>query len=177
MENKLSITEIRFIRSLAGKKTDEELADMINKPIALVQMQFSLMSNLPKRPWERGPVIKVPKTPKKEKIRSKSEKPVKEKSIKPKPVKEKPVKKSRAKIGSRRDKQAKKAVKKREVVKVNEAVVNRQKEWKNKNEKRQFKTKSAIKAGTIPYKLNAKTVIWDKPGVNIEQLKKKFNIS
>lgn len=172
MEQKLTISDIAYIRNLADNKTDEELAVMIGKPVVLVQMQFSLMADLPKRPWEKGPVVKLPKPPKKKKVSSKLVKSVKKKSSK----KEKAVK-NRTKTGSQRDKQKKKAVKKRKVVKVQEEVLNRQKEWKGKNDKAQFKTRQLDLTGTIPIKLNAKTTVWVKPGTDIEKLKKKYNIA
>lgn len=162
--NKLTIIEIRYIRSLAAVKTDEELAIMIEKPVELIKAQFALMAGLPRRPGEKIILERLPPPPE---------------SI-PVPAKEKPVKKvkagSRTKAGSQRDKQAKKAVKKRVQVQVNEKVLQRQKEWKRNNETIQYETKQPVDSDTIPYRLNHKTTIYAKPGTNIEELKKKYNI-
>lgn len=50
MDNDLSITEIRFIRSLLSVKTDAQLAELLEKPVALVTEQISTMSGIVKRP-------------------------------------------------------------------------------------------------------------------------------
>lgn len=167
--NKLTIIEIRYIRSLAAVKTDEELAAMIEKPVELIKAQFALMAGLPRRPGEKIILEKLPPAP--------IEVPDAERALQ-KSSKKSKIKKlgSKTKAGSQRDKQVKKAAKKRVQVQVNEKVLHRQKEWKGKNDKVQYQTKSPVSAGMILFRLNHKTTIYAKPGTNIEELKRKYKI-
>src|SRR5690349_9736005 len=57
MEDKLTVPEITYMRALAAYKTDEELAKLLNKPVELIQLQFSIMAGLPKRPEEKPEAI------------------------------------------------------------------------------------------------------------------------
>ena len=172
MESKLSITEIRFLRSLAAHKTDGELAEMINKPVGLIQMQFSLMAGLPKRPWETGPVITLPKAPKKEKVRSAKKERVE------KPAKKKRISHAERKL-IREQKNAVKEKEKREQQSAHAQEQERMKDRKRKLDKSKFKTRQLDLSDRIPVKLNAKTIIYVKPGpgIDIEELKKKYKIS
>lgn len=171
MENKLSITEIRYIRSLAASKTDEQLAEMLDKPMELISAQFALMANLPKRPGEKPVVVHSPKVPK----APKPPKPAKNTVAKVKAPKS--VRVSRADRKLKRDRE--KAVKEqqnREKRSLLQDELQRLKNRKDRLEKSIYATRPLDLTGTVAIKLNAKTTVYVKPGTNIEELKKKYKI-
>lgn len=45
------------MRALAAFKTDEQLAKLLDKPVDLIKLQFSIMACLPKRPEEKPAAI------------------------------------------------------------------------------------------------------------------------
>jgi hypothetical protein len=173
-KDKLTIIEIRYIRALAAVKTDEELAVMIEKPVDLIKAQFALMCGLPKRPDEPLPAVatasiaeskvksaKLPKVPKKEKIR-KGEK----KSI------------SHAERKVRREqKKAEEEKLKRDKQSLHAQEQDRIRERSKRATRSTFKTRTLDLSNTIRVQLNAKTTVWVKPGTDIDELKKKYKIA
>lgn len=160
MEQKLTISDIEYIYNLAGHKTDEELAAIIKKPVAVIQMQFSLMTGLPERPWEK--IIAV------------ESKPTPEKASKP--IKIKRLSHADRKI-IRNQKQANKKKEKEENQSLHSQEMQRQKARKEKLDKSIYATRELDLTGTIPVKLNDRTTVWIKPGTNIDELKKKYKIA
>lgn len=155
MDQKLTITDIEYIYNLAGHKTDEELAVIIKKPVGLIQMLFSIMAGLPKRPWEQGPIIdpSIIATPK---------------------VENKPVKKERVKAVRKQKKVVKKKDKK---LSPHAAEMEQLKIRKDRLRRGTYKTRPIDLTGKVAMKLNAKTTVWAKPGTDIAELKKKYNIA
>lgn len=156
--NKLTIIEIRYIRSLAAVKTDEELAIMIEKPVELIKAQFALMAGLPKRPEEKPAAIR-------ELLSSSPDSA---------PVAE-TVKKERKKPGPK----PKNPVKKKKSKKLNSAhaqAEERKRNRSNRNNQKVFVTRPLDLTGKVAYKLNSKTTVWEAPGADIEELKKKYKI-
>ena len=174
MNAKLTISEIEYIYNLAEHKTDEELAKIIKKPVAIVQMLFSLMAGLPKRPWEKVVLPDIPPAP-----------TVDEQTVttrkKPKALKPLIVGKKRRKIPVKN-----KTVKKEKPVKTKEEkkplsahaqALERQKIRSARNNQSIYATRPIDLNGKIPYKLNHKTVVYEAPGANIEMLRKKYHIA
>ena len=187
MEQKLTISEITYIRNLAEHKTDEELAKMIGKPLTLVQMQLSLISDLPKRPWEKRPweqgiVPEVPATPvvDAEQLVKPKMKPVTLKPLKIGRKKKKTPAKKKApfkkKAVSKKQKPVKEKVEKK-LISAHAQAMDRLKARKVNPRNSIYKTKPLDLSGKIRVKLNAKTEVWVAPGTDIEKLKRKLNIA
>lgn len=152
MENKLTIIEIRYIRSLAAIKTDEELALMIEKPVELIKAQFALMAGLPKRPVEKPATIA--------KLLSTN-------CIVPEPV-------------AQEEKKTKKHEKEKQSKKNHSAhaqALDRQKIRKDRQGKSIYATKKLDLTGKVPFKLNNRTTVYAPPGTDIDQLKIKYKIA
>ena len=168
MENKLSISEIRYIRSLVAHKTDKQLAEMVGKPVELITLQLSLMSGLPKRPDEKKVAqATIPtssptrlKPPKKEKVRSSAKKRISHA--------ERKVLREKKKVDKIKEQREKQSLHIQEEARV--------KERSKRLARGKFKTRVLDLTGTIRVMLNAKTTVWVKPDTDIEQLKKKYNI-
>jgi hypothetical protein len=157
MDQKLTISDIKFLYKLAAHKTDEELAILIKKPVSLVQMQFALMTGLPKRPWERGPVVQTPT------VHAAALSPVIEA-----PAKEKPHRKNKATKPAKEEKKLHSA---------SAQALERTKLRKNRNNDSIYKTRTIDLTGKIALKLNAKTTVWAEPGSDINELKTKYHIA
>jgi hypothetical protein len=176
MEAKLSISDIEYIYNLAGAKTDEELAKIINKPVALVQMQFALMDGLPVRPWEKVVVPDIPALP-----AASNDKPA-VKSRKPSALRPLKVGKKKKKVASKK----KPAGKKEKPVKVKEEkkphsahaqAMERQKIKQVRDRNSIYATRPLDLTGKVRVKLNSKTDVWVDPGTDIEKLKKNLKIA
>jgi hypothetical protein len=160
MENKLTISEIEYLYNLAGHKTDEELAAMIKKPVAVIQMQFALMAGLPKRPWELGQEIIAATKPK-----------------------VKPAKKERISHAERKviheQKQVQKKHEKAEKkpLSAHAQALDRLKMRKDKCGKSIYATRKLDLTGKVPFKLNNRTTVYAPPGTDVDQLKIKFKIA
>jgi hypothetical protein len=166
MENKLTISEIECIYNLAGHKTDEELSAIIKKPVAIIQMQFALIDGLPNRPWEKGPELKpasLPKTPKKNKIRSNGKERISHA--------ERKVIREQKQVQKKNEKTGKKPLS------AHAQALDRLKMRKDRCGKSIYATRKLDLTGTIPVKLNNRTTVWVKPGADIEELKKKYKIA
>jgi hypothetical protein len=157
MEQKLTIPEITYMRALASVKTDEELAKMMNKPVELIKLQFSIMAGLPKRPEEKPEAI------------------AKLLSSNVDVVVDEPVKKEKKKPGPK-PKNPEKKKKQKKLHSAHAQAEGRKKIRSGRNNQSIYKTKPLDLSGKVPYKLNAKTTVYAKPGANIDKLKKKYNI-
>jgi hypothetical protein len=158
MEPKLTIAEITYMRALAAFKTDEELAKMMDKPVELIKLQFSIMAGLPKRPEEKPEAIARllatgdPSTITDTEPVIDKKKPGRKK----KPVEVKPAKK---------------------LISAHAQAEERLKIRKDKNNKSIYKTKKIDLTGKVPVKLNSKTTVYVKPGYDIDELKRKYKIA
>ena len=162
MEQKLTIPEITYMRALAGIKTDEELAKMMDKPVELIKLQFSIMANLPKRPDEKPAAI----------VRLLSESVANETLAQP--AKKKVTHAERRII--REQKAKEKEQKKKEKQSAHAQEMEQLKIRKDRLKRSTYETRPLDLTGKVPIKLNAKTIIWAKPGADIEELKKKYHI-
>lgn len=178
MEQKLTIPEITYMRALAGIKTDEQLATMMNKPVELIKLQFSIMANVPKRPEEKPAVIAkllatdgLPAT-------SVFISPVKEKKGKaPKPEKKKRVSHAERRLireqkEAEKQKQKPKAKQSANVMEMEQRMLSQ-----NRNRRSTYAMRPLDLTGKVPVKLNSKTIVYVNPGADIEKLKKKYNIA
>jgi hypothetical protein len=174
MEKKLTISDIEYIYNLAEHKTDEELAAIIKKPVSVIQMQFALMTGLPKRPWEKAAVRVAVSDILSDPIPE--QQPHQSKTGKTKSNKIKRLSHADRKI-IRNQKQAKKKKEKDEKQSLHSQEMQRLKERKQRLDKSIYATRQLDLTGTIPIKLNDRTTVWVKPGADIEQLKKKYHIA
>lgn len=159
MDQKLTVPEITYMRSLAAYKTDEELATLLNKPVELITLQFSIMAGLPKRPEEKPAAIR-------ELLSSSSD------SV---PAAE-PVKKERKKPGPKPKNPTKKK-KKKKLHSAHAQAEERKKMRQGRNNQSIYATRPIDLKGKIPVMLNAKTMVYKTPGTDIEALKKKLKIA
>jgi hypothetical protein len=159
MDQKLTVPEITYMRSLAAFKTDEELAKMMNKPVELIKLQFSIMAGLPKRPEEKPAAIAKLLASKSD-VAADVNVPVKKERNRPGPKPKKPAKKKKAKKLHSAHAQAE----------------ERKNARKGRNNQSSYETKPINLNGKVPVKLNAKTTVWAMPGYDIDELKKKYKI-
>lgn len=157
MEQKLTIPEITFMRALAGIKTDKELAKLLDKPVELITLQFSIMAGLPKRPDEKPPIIA---------------KLLSSEVINDQPVEQKQPKKR----GPKKKEKAEKTPKKK-LQSMHAQEEERKKIRKVRRNQSIYSLRPLNLAGLVPYKLNAKTTVYDKPGADVGMLKQKYNIA
>lgn len=170
MEKKLTISEVVLIRNLAAHKTPEELSRIINQPVELVKSQCLRMADKVEHLSE--------KKPKELKVRStkpvSNDKPAKSKK-KVKPPKNKRISHAERKV-IREQEKTEKEKQKRETQSLRAQEMDRLNDRKKKLHRGTFKTKKLDLTGTIRVQLNAKTVVWVKPGTDIEQLKLQLKI-
>lgn len=165
MENSISITEKRLIRSLLTKKTDKELAEMLGRPVEIIS---DFLTSLDLK--VRRPVGKVKKQ--RQQISTISlDQP-------PDPPKQKRIKKKKPKSVRVQEKLEKQRLKekdgerKRLLKEDHERARRRKKEIESKK----LPTRVIDLTGTVAVRLNSKTTVWVKPGYNIEELKKRYKI-
>ncbi len=159
MEAKLTIPEITYMRALAAVKTDEELAKMMDKPVELIKLQFSIMAGLPKRPNEKPAAI-AKLLSSKDDVAIETQQPVKKERKKPGPKPKNPAKEKKKKKHS-----------------AQAQAEERKKIRKGRDNQSIYATKPIDLTGKVPIKLNSKTLVYVKPGTDIEELKKRLNIA
>jgi hypothetical protein len=168
MEQKLTVPEITYIRALASIKTDEELAKMMDKPVELIKLQFSIMANLPKRPEEKPSAIA-------KLLATSVDIPATSNETTESPKKKRVTHAERKII--RDQKEATEREKRKEKQLAHMQEIEQSKIRKDRLRRGTYATRPIDLSGKVPIKLNAKTVIWAKPGTDIEELKRKYKIA
>lgn len=170
MEQKLTISDIEYAYNLAEHKTDEELAAILKKPVAMVQMLFAIMAGLPKRPWEK---IVLPDLPAVTTVAEAQPVVVgkKPKALKPLKVGKKKNKASAKKKAPAKEKAGNKPLS------AHAQEMDRLKARKISNRNSIYATRPLDLTGKVRVKLNSRTEVWVEPGTDIEKLKKKLNIA
>lgn len=166
MDNGLTITEMRLIRSLLSVKTDDQLAMLVGKPVGLVTTYIGSYTVAPIRP--------TPKTNKQQaesNIRKKhhpllqAELEKQTRSEKRKSEKEERMRQLQQEEQRRKEKQ-----------KLTQSEQARVAARKKERERSKLPTRKIDLTGTIAIRLNSKTTVWVKPGTDIEKLKQTLKI-